>query len=96
MEAFQRAAALNNPLVRLVGGVERAIGFVYAIDYETAKILTNDHWKDAVAGVPLNAFLVAAAFDPENFPAALELDKQVLLLRVIGPSILPIVDDQAG
>jgi hypothetical protein len=93
MEAFQRATAATNPLVHLVGNFERAIGFVYSLDFEIAKILTNDHWKDRVAGVPLNAFLVAAAFDPDKFDAAMEIDRQVILLRVIGPTTLPMSGD---
>lgn len=93
MDAFQRATAASNPLVQLIGGFERAIGFVYAIDFETAKVLTNDHWKNQVSGVPLNAFLVATAFDPDKYESALDIDRNVVLLRVIGPAALPMSAD---
>ncbi|MBJ7414712.1 MAG: DUF87 domain-containing protein [Niveispirillum sp.] len=65
------------------------IGFVFGMGYDQAKVLTNDAWRSRVGGVPLNAFLVACAFDPENFDRADELDKVVVLLRVTGPTPLP-------
>lgn len=42
-----------------------------------------------MAGIPHNSFLIAAAFDPSKFADALEFDKEVILLRVIGPAALP-------
>jgi hypothetical protein len=66
------------------------VGYVYAIDFETALVLTNDHWKARVAGIPHNSFLVATAFNPENpdaTPSA--FDHEVVLLRVQGPANLP-------
>ena len=52
-------------------------------------MLTNDAWKERVAGVPHNSFLVAAGFDPENLTGSHELDREVVLLRVLEPVVLP-------
>ena len=68
---------------------EQHVGYVFGMGYETAKVLTNDAWRSRVGGVQLNAFLVACAFDPERFTDADELDRVVVLLRVIGPTPLP-------
>lgn len=65
------------------------IGYVYSMGFKEAMVLTNDAWKERVAGIPHNSFLIAASFDPAKFGSALEFDKEVVLLRVIGPAGLP-------
>ncbi|MDH6456693.1 hypothetical protein M2102_000306 [Fusobacterium sp. PH5-7] len=72
---------------------ENFAGWVYSIDYEKALIITNDKWKSAVKGIPHNSFLLAASFDPKNYGAADEIDKEVVLLRVIGTCKLPQDED---
>ncbi|MEI7463742.1 MAG: DUF87 domain-containing protein [Burkholderiales bacterium] len=82
---------LPNKLLQLLGDFKtNHVGYVYSMHFSEALILTNDSWKERVAGIPHNSFLVAAAFDP-NDPAASasEFDREVLLLRVLGPSNLP-------
>jgi hypothetical protein len=69
------------------------IGWTYAIDYETALVMTNDLWKAKALGIPHNCFLVAAAFDPEQFDVTPEEDREVILLRVVGSAKLPQDDD---
>ena len=69
------------------------VGWVYGIDYENAQIMTNDLWKARVQGVPHNSFLLAAAFDPEAFSDAKLAQQEVILLRVIGSTRLPMDDD---
>jgi len=69
------------------------VGWVYGIDYDTAKIMTNDLWKAQVNGIPHNSFLVATAFDPDRFSSAAPADQEVILLRVIGTCKLPQDDD---
>lgn len=76
----------TNPLANLVG-------YVYSMDFSEALILTNDKFKEEVAGVPHNSFLVATSLNPENVSASTELDREVILLRVIGHSKLPTDDD---
>ncbi len=68
------------------------IGWVYKIDYENAFVMTNDIWKSKVNGVSHNCFLLAAAFDPTNFAAVKPAQREVILLRVVGSSNLPMDD----
>ena len=80
----------RHPLVQLLGDAEQSFcGFVYSMNYENARVLTNDHWKARVGGIPQNCFLVGAAFDAERFTGAHPIDQQVVLFRVQGPAQLP-------
>ncbi len=72
---------------------ENFAGWVYSIDYEKALIITNDKWKSDVNGIPHNSFLLAASFDPKNYGNTAEVDKEVVLFRVIGTCKLPQDDD---
>lgn len=78
----------SDPLVNLVQK-DNFVGWVYTIDYENALVVTNDNWKDNVKGIPHNSFLVATSFDPENYSKTSEIDKEVILLRVIDTVKLP-------
>lgn len=69
------------------------IGWIYSIDYEKALVITNDLWKSNVKGVPHNSFLVATSLNPEKYGETLEVDKEIILLRVIGTCKLPQDDD---
>ena len=72
---------------------ENFVGWTYAIDYETALVMTNDLWKAQALGIPHNCFLVAATFKPDQFGDTPEEDREVILLRVIGSAKLPQDDD---
>lgn len=72
---------------------ENFIGWVYHIDYENAFVMTNDIWKSRVNGVPHNSFLLASAFDPDTYVNASPAQKEVVLLRVVGSTKLPMDDD---
>jgi len=72
---------------------ENFIGWTFAIDYEYAFVMTNDLWKARALGVPHNCFLVAASFNPDEFAGTPEIDREVILLRVIGSARLPQDDD---
>lgn len=78
----QLASLLSEPEVN-------HIGYVYSMGFKDALVLTNDAWKERVAGIPHNSFLIAASFDPAKFANALEFDKEIVLLRVLAPSTLP-------
>jgi hypothetical protein len=79
-----------NPLAKLLDSHKTAhIGYVYGMSFNDALLLTNDAWKERVAGIPHNSFLVAAGFDPENMTSAHEFDREVVLLRVLEPVVLP-------
>ena len=44
-------------------------------------------------GIPHNAFLLASAFTPDNYADVDEMDREVILLRVMGTCKLPQDDD---
>lgn len=80
----------TNPLIGILGDYQTShIGYVYSMNFTEACVLTNDAWKERVSGIPHNGFLVAAAFDPEKMSEAHEFDREVVLLRVLGPASLP-------
>ena len=81
----------HDELVTLLGEDPRDshVGFVYSMNFSEALVLTDDAWKERVAGIPHNSFLVAAGFNPEKMSEASELDREVILLRVLGPAPLP-------
>lgn len=82
----------SDDLVKLVQS-NNFVGWIYRIDYDTAWLMTNDLWKVEVLGIPHNAFLVAASFNPGNFAATTEEEREVILLRVVGTARLPQDDD---
>lgn len=81
----------STALLELLGDFKtNHVGYVYTMDFSEALVLTNDRWKESVAGIPHNSFLVAAPFNPEDFASSKsEFDREVVLLRVLGPSSLP-------
>lgn len=85
-----RTVISDNPLSRLVGDVNQSfVGYVYNLRYDECFVQTNDAFKHAVNGLPHNSFLLAAGFDPSRFDVATEIDREVILLRVLGPAPLP-------
>lgn len=82
----------NDSIYALVGGDEarqRHVGHIYDIDYQTAKVMTCDAWKHRVGGIPAGSFLVAAPFDPEHYDSVTDLDREVIILRAMSPTMLP-------
>lgn len=82
----------SDPLVSLAQK-ENFVGWVYGIDYEHALVMTNDLWKARVDGIPHNCFLVASTFDPDKYTDTKKIDKEVILLRVVGSTKMPQDDD---
>lgn len=82
----------KSPLAKLIQ-IENFVGWIYAIDYEFAYVMTNDLWKYKALGIPHNCFLVAASFDPQNLAQTSEEEMEVILLRVLGSAKLPQDDD---
>lgn len=80
----------QDPLVRLIQK-DNFVGWVYALDYDTARVMTNDLWKAQVQGVPFNCFLIAATFDPETF--SISEAREVLLIHVVGSAFRSPSDD---
>lgn len=85
------ATALSGgQLLELLGEAQaNHVGYVYSMGFDEALVLTNDKWKEDVAGIPHNSFLVAASFNPMDVAGASEFDKEVVLLRVLEPASIP-------
>lgn len=80
----------DSPLARLVGKFDQSfVGYVFRMSYDECLVQTNDAFKQSVNGLPHNSFLIAAGFDPANFSRAVDVDREVVLLRVLGPAALP-------
>lgn len=62
------------------------IGRPFYFDFNTMKVLSNDHWKEKVGGVPAGAFLSALFDNDADHP-------EIVLLRVLGPTALPTDSD---
>lgn len=84
--------SIKDKLLELVQQ-ENFVGWVYNINYEQALIMTNDLWKEKVNGIPHNSFLLATPFNPKYYNSTREIDRQIILLRVMGSSKLPQDDD---
>lgn len=82
----------KDQLVQLIQP-DNFVGWIYSIDYDSALVVTNDAWKAQVSGIPHNSFLVASSFTPNTYGTASSVDKEVILLRVIGTCKLPQDDD---
>lgn len=82
----------SDPLVSLAQK-GNFVGWIYGIDYEHALVMTNDLWKARVNGIPHNCFLVAATFDPDKYTETQNIDKEVILLRVVDSAKMPQDDD---
>jgi hypothetical protein len=87
---LDQIVAAGSELVSLLGAYESYfVGYVYGMSFNEALVLTNDDWKHRVNGIPHNSFLVAAGFNPNHLANAAEIDKEVILLRVLEPISLP-------
>jgi DNA helicase HerA-like ATPase len=69
-----------------IANAECFIGRPFYFDFNKMKILSNDHWKEKVGGVPAGAFLAAAFDNDTEHP-------EIVLLRVLGPTALPTDSD---
>jgi hypothetical protein len=89
MNIFNEVAK-ESKLAQLIGSAKsNHVGYVYSMNFSEAFVLTNDAWKESVAGIPHNSFLIASGFDPDRLSEAHELDREIVLLRVLGPASLP-------
>ena len=95
MKNITNILASNDKLLNLLGQkpVDNFVGYVYGMSFDEALILTNDAFKERVAGIPHNSFLVATSINPDNISNSTNLDREVVLLRVLGPSTLPFEGD---
>jgi hypothetical protein len=90
MELISQQIDSLHPLVSLVQDPDTMhVGFVVKMNYDSVVVLTNDKWKQQCGGIPQNAFLVATAFDPDNFSKSDITDQIVVLLRARDEASLP-------
>ncbi|NDJ27820.1 ATP-binding protein [Campylobacter sp. MIT 12-8780] len=75
--------SVNLDFFNLIAQEQNFVGYLYEIDYENAKILTNDYYKNQVKGIPHGCFLMAIYHNEINN------NKEGLLLRVVGTSDIP-------
>jgi len=67
------------------------VGELFSINYETARILINDYYRNKVGGIPSLSFLIATRIDPtklDNIDFKQE-DASFILLRVMDSTSLP-------
>lgn len=90
MSITNQVMSQGSPLISLLGDYNNNhVGYVYSMNFREACVLTNDNWKENVAGIPHNSFLVATAINPQKMGQTREFDNEVILLRVLGPANLP-------
>ena len=89
MSIEHKVLSNRNPLTELID-VDRHIGFMLNMGFEEATLLSNDYWKETVGGLPMNSFILAASFFSNNYEQTPVIDREVLLLRVMGPGDLPL------
>lgn len=90
MKAMETHAEKAQPLSALCGEEpeSRFVGFIIRMNYDRVQVLTNDTWRQRVGGIPQNAILIAAGFEPEALSEAPEIYRFVLAMRVMGPASL--------
>jgi len=88
--AIGRMSAATNPLSAMLDdrSGSAGIGFTIHASYDEMLVMTNDRWREAAGGIPMNSYLLAAGVPPEGFATARAMDRRVLLLRIVGRSDL--------
>lgn len=89
------AAKQQDPLLGLVENADaQHVGYVFRMDYSTALVMTNDHWRNRVGGIPLGCILLATEIEFMDAAAYNPDTASLVVVRVIGPARLP-QDDEA-
>lgn len=83
IDALASSAGASTPLAEVLNKGCHPIGGVYRLDYGTATVLTDDHRKTVAGGIPLGAFLLAAATKATESGLVLD-EEEIVLLRVKG------------
>lgn len=66
------------------------VGDIYSINYETAKVIIHDTYKNKVGGIPSLSFLIATRVDPKSNDIDFkDEDSSFILLRVMDSTPLP-------
>ena len=71
---------------------EQYVGELYSINYETAKVIIHNFYRQKVGGIASLSFLIATRINPfsndSNIDFTLE-DSSIILLRVMDSTMLP-------
>jgi hypothetical protein len=66
------------------------VGDLYSINYETARVIIHDFYREKVGGIPSLSFLIASRVDPNSDDIDFkEEDSSFILLRVMDSASLP-------
>jgi hypothetical protein len=66
------------------------VGDLYSINYETARVIIHDFYREKVGGIPSLSFLIASRVDPNNTEIDFKTeDASFILLRVMDAAALP-------
>jgi len=69
---------------------EQYIGDLYSINYETARVIVHDFYRQKVGGIPSLSFLIATRVDPTSDDIDFkDEDSSFILLRVMDAAQLP-------
>lgn len=84
----------TNPLVQLVSPQSgcKHVGYTIHASYSDMVVMTNDHWRQAAGGIPMNSYLLATSLDHETYGSSDPIDRRAVLLRIVGRN--PLASDR--
>ncbi len=69
---------------------DQYVGDIYSINYETARVIIHDFYREKVGGIPSLSFLIATRVDPSKTDIDFKKeDVSFVLLRVMDAAALP-------
>lgn len=69
---------------------DQYVGDIYSINYETARLIIHDFYREKVGGIPSLSFLIATRVDPNKTDIDFKKeDASFILLRVMDAAALP-------
>lgn len=85
-DLVDRMSEGTNPLLRLLLETTgtRHVGFTIHSSYAEMVVLTNDKWRSDVGGLPMNGYLLATSLDAASYSSSAEIDRRIVVLRIIG------------
>ncbi len=88
MDKSQKDLEENDLLLKILNESDM-VGISFDVNYNEILMLTNDFWKMSANGIPHNCFLLATPFNKSEYIKVNELDKECVLLRVVGECKIP-------
>ncbi len=86
---FDRKAEIKQRFQELIQ-TDQYIGDLYSINYETARVIVHDFYRQKVGGIPSLSFLIATRVDPNSNDIDFKVeDSSFILLRVMDSASLP-------